>query len=590
MSNRVAEAVNAVLDANPAGVPGQPAAARATTRPTETEGAFPLPDVSGAVAILTRSGPTTVPATGPAIAPAMAPAIAPATAPAPDPATTPADGPATRPAAGVADLDRQRSELAGAIADLARLEIYFAHQPAAAGPLLDALATLLPAGDPLLGQLQGWRDVVDGHHDAQAMQALLGVAVTDPLADLGVVQLMARDPQQAGQAPIAGAKLLQDHADGLIGAFVAEGVAGLGVKLTPKASAAFVKQAVQQSPLDAGMAWRQPDRLYTVHVDPVNAGRDFGQPLIAQVTLFNHGPTDLTIGPDGFIRPGMLFQIQPALGGGAGGPAGQPAPPPTFRAFDSWAGPLVLRRNNQVQQQVRVDQAELLTALDRTISQLFQIDGYVTTNPDTRLAGDTFKFANVFARTSVNLNTADAAKGELTGAGGAAGGPGASGPERITAVGQIQGYVKAMRAVRNVPPNIAQDLPTLVEAVHRTFRGDPVPAVAAWAGQAEFALAAPGDRPGLIRNMAADADWRHRQMALLLLPYVGDAALTKQVVGQLAADPQSSVSAYAKADQGLLDLGKPLVPPPPAAKAPPAGGSADAAPPPPLQGTPPPAP
>ena len=559
MSNRVAEAVNAVLDAGPAGAASQPAAGRATTRPIESEGAFPLPDVSGAVAVLTR----------------------------PPPAAGPATQPAAGPAAGPANLDAKRSALVDALANLARLEVYFAHQPVAAEPLLDALRKVLPAGDPLLVQLQGWSDVVAGGRDPQAMQGLLGVALADPLAELGVVQLMARDPQQAAQAPIAGAKLFQDHADGLVGAFIAEGVAGQGVKLTPKATAAFLKQAVQQSPLDAGMAWKQPDRLYTVHVDPVNTGRDFGQPLIALVTLFNHGSTDLTIGEDGFIRPGVLFQIQPALGGGAaaggaaaggaaaGGAVGQPAPPPTFTAFDTWAGPLVLRRNNRVQQQVRVDQAQLLVALERTISQLFQIDGYVTTNPDTRLAGETFRFASQFARTSVNLNTADQAKAALTGVGGAAGGAGASGPERITAVGQIQGYVKAMRAVRNVPPNIAQELPTLVEAVHRTSAGDPLPAVAAWAGQAEFALAAAADRPALIRAMAADPDWRHRQMALVLVPFANDPALTKQVVGQLTADLQGSVRAYAVADQGLLDLGKPLVPTPPPA---------------PAAGTPPPAP
>jgi hypothetical protein len=53
--------------------------------------------------------------------------------------------------------------------------------------------------------------------------------------------------------------------------------------------------------------------------------------------------------------------------------------------------------------------------------------------------------------------------------------------------------------------------------------------------------------------MAEDPDWRHRQIALLLINGI-DPALRDQLLEQLVTDPQSSVRAEALTVKGFLAL------------------------------------
>ncbi len=291
LSNRVADAVNAVNAAVAGGPATRPAAGatgpRAATRPMDFAGPFPLPDASGAAAVIRRSDGA-------------------------DAATQPvADAVAVPPAA--------RADFVEAVADLARLEIYFAKKPDAAAPLLDALAGVLPDNDPLLSQLRGLSDLVAGQSatppDAaqldRARGELLAVAATDPLAAIGLVQLLPRaTPAEQQSADRAARKLLQDHAAGLVGAFVAEAVVNPRVQLVPNAQAVMpLQQALGSFPRDLLGAATQPQRLYTVHAEPVDVGRTVGEPLVARITLFNISPADLTVGDDGIIRPGLLVQL-----------------------------------------------------------------------------------------------------------------------------------------------------------------------------------------------------------------------------------------------------------------------------------------
>ncbi len=526
LSNRVANAVNAALDlggppgggggnggaaAGGRGAGGGTATPRATTRPMESEGAFPLPDPAPAVAALKGS----TAATQPAVAEAA------------------------------------RSELVMALADLARLEILFAHKPDAAAPLIDALRQLLPTdgptgsptGSPLVAQLQGLQSLAAG--DLKAAGATLApIAATDPLAGMGLVQVQLKTGGNQPAAERAARTLIQDHPDGLVGAFLVEALSSPNVRLIPTAVAAKLSPALTAFPHDLFLLGSQPSRVYSIHAEPVDIGRSYGQPLLARVTIFNFSSSPITVGDDGVIRPGILFSMAPELG---------QRQPTAYPAFDTLSGKVVIGPNQNIQQVVRVDQSALLGVLAQTVNLAFQVDGQVATNPDGAPGGYAVRLTKPFVRTSV-LADVPKAVADLNG-----GLP----KDRVTALGVLQAYVQTVRSVRNLEPKVAQALVGLATDVQRA-RNDPTPAVAAWATVADFVLSPTPGHPATIRAMAADPNWRTRQLSLLLLPVVNDPALSKEVVAKLADDPQDSVKAYAVAAQGLIAMGLPSngIPPP----------------------------
>jgi hypothetical protein len=500
MSNRVAESVNGVLDA--AGPTTRPAgpSTRAATRPIDAEGSFPLPEVSGAAAIL-KDAP---------------------------------DGP-----------PQLRQAFVEAVADLARLEIYFAKKPDAAAPLLDGLRQLLPAGDPLLAQLQGLSSLVAGD-TKDAAATLAGVAKDDPLAAMGLVLGQWKDnPKDTEQADAEARKLIQDHPSGLVGAFLVEALVNPRVRLLPKGEQQPMQQLLASFPRDLFSLGVQPSRLYSVHVEPVEAGRDWGQPLLVQVTLSNACGADLTLGDDGMIRPGLLFQMTPLTAGDRR---------QTYPAYDTLAGPLVLHPREYTQQVVRVDQSALLGVLDRNVRLMFQVDGRMITNADTGVGGYVATFTKPFARTAVNVQVVADARKQLDGARAGDGSP----RDRITAIGELQAYVREVRGARNQDPAVVRDVADLANAVHRA-RNDDVRAVAAWAAQGDFALSTDvGGRAALIGDLLASPDWRQRQLALVLVAAVPDPALQRKVIDALQGDAQPSVASYAKAAAALVNLKLPM--------------------------------
>ena len=567
LSNRVAELSNAVTGADgqggltgaaPAGGLAAPAAAavgpRATTRPIEAEGAFPLPDVSAAVDAVVRAGAVTPP-----------PTTGPTTEPATQPAVVDALSPRGRQA---------RAAFVQAVGDLARLEIMFARKPDLAAPLIEALKKMVPPDDSLLTQLTGWATLAVGDN-AGAEKTLAPTAQSDPLAALGLVQAIAGqgDPARANLVQLMAQTLVQKYPAGLVGAFLADGLAAQRARVVPKPGLApQLQQAANAFPAALAREARNPTKLYSLHVEPVDAGRSFGQPLLAKVTLFNFGPADLTIGEGGYVRPGLLFQVV-AVPIAAAGP--NPPPPVAYPAFDTWACPLVVPPNRFVQQVVRVDQTAFLASLAGTAGLNINVDGTVATNPDARLGGYGVRFTKKFARNPVNADAIRRDRNLLVAGGAPNGGPNGGVPrERLVALDEVVAYVRSKAGVRNLAPVLARELGDLAAVVHRA-QNDPSPAVSTWAAHADFALAAPPAQEAIVRTLATDPDWRHRQMALVLAAELGNSPAVPQVVGRLRADPQTSVRAMATAYQGLLDLGQPL--PNTTPPAPPAAGGKPAA-------------
>ena len=145
----------------------------------------------------------------------------------------------------------------------------------------------------------------------------------------------------------------------------------------------------------------------------------------------------------------------------------------------------------------------------------------------------------------------------------------------MTALVELEAFVRGTMANRNQNPQALRDAADVVNVIHKAARQDPDPTVAAWAALAEFTLLpAEADRISVIRDLLVlnnPGQWPSRQIALVLVPAVTDRALVRMVLDKLASDPQPTVAAMANAERGLLDRNVPLDGHDPAGPGPPGG-------------------
>jgi hypothetical protein len=480
LSNRVVEVVNQVAKS----ATNQP-----TTRALNTEGDYPLPDLTAVVAKLKTDGNA---------------------------------------------ADKQL--FIEAVADLARLDIYFAQKADAAAPLIDALHGLLPDNDPLLAQLQGWNAVLANKPD-EANAKLTSIAGQDPLAQLGLVKLMLANPDKRENAESIGRKLVQDYPSGLVGAMIWESLRSARIRLVLTPQAISLGQEVAQFPTALFALAEKPVAIYSIHATPDFAGKYFGDSLLARVTIVNLTDSDLTIGEDGMIKPELLIQATAQTG----------AKPAQFEAVDSLACPVVIRPHLFAEQTIRIDQSQMLAFLSNpdTTNTAFEVSAVLFTNETVnRLGGYPSTFTKTYFRLPTPVTTD---KLQSTLAAIANGAP----AQKITALTQLELLVQKLQKVKNANggPNAA--IQPLMDQLHKAS-GDTIPAVAAWAVKCEFELSEGSDRVGIMHDMVEDSDWRQRQLALALLSGV-DESLQKQVLEKLVVDPQTSVRAEAIAAQGLLN-------------------------------------
>jgi tetratricopeptide (TPR) repeat protein len=484
MNNRIIEAMNAAAPKD--------AANRPTTRPINDPTPLSLPDLTAGAAQVNASSPAV------------------------------------------------KNQFAEALSDMAMLQGYFARQPEMATKLIDALKTVVPDSSPELARLTGWLDLLAKKPD-EAKAQFVSVAEKDPLAELGMVQVMMGSPYPHDHqlAESMGRQLIQQNASGLLGAILWEPLHSDRVKLIPDQQAVAMQKPLGDYPKTLMSAVEQPQSLYSLHVEPVAVGSYTGEPLLAAVTIDNLTSNDLTIGPDGVLKPELLFKVEAQIG----------AKPPSFDAFDNIAGPTVLPSHSQFSQIVRIDQTQLLAFMNTQSDFAFQISGVLTTNEVVnRLGGYQVAFFKPFFReaappndTNIKSFTDSAANGRPD--------------QQITALSMLEKFIFQIRDMKNPPATAKQYIAMMADVIHRG-RHDPLPAVAAWASKCEAELAGPNDYETVVRDMVEDPDWRHRQLAVMLLGGL-DPKVRDELIAKLAMDPQGSVRQDATVMQGMVKLPAP---------------------------------
>jgi tetratricopeptide (TPR) repeat protein len=283
------------------------------------------------------------------------------------------------PEADLKFIAENKPELAGAYATVASgmawLKIYFAEQPAQAAPFVKAVASVMGESNELVARLQGWSFLVAGN-TADATAKLSAVADKDPVAALGMIR-MAK-PDAAGQAASTNEirKLLQGAPSRLTGACIMEGLGKRALKVTPTPAAGDVEKVLADFPKDWMKILDQPQLYYSLRVDPV-AGRvsvPVGEPMLVQISVANVSEYPLTMGPEGIIHPDIWLHAQTR------GVQQQFYP---NEAFARLAGPIVLAPKQSITQIVRLDQAQLLSTLERFPTANFNVGAIAMTNPTT---------------------------------------------------------------------------------------------------------------------------------------------------------------------------------------------------------------
>ncbi len=421
-----------------------------------------------------------------------------------------------------------------AVADLARFQIYFAQQPAASGGLLEALHGVLPDNDSRLADLQGWADMLSNKPD-DARSKLTSIAADDPLAQLGLIKLMSANPDNQQQTESLARKLVQDNPSGLVGAIIWEGVHTPRVKMVLTPQAVALGQQLTAFPSNLLGVAERPQGLYSIHVQPLMVGRYFSEPLLVRVTIENTSNADLTVGDDGVLKPQMIFDLTAKTG-----------KLPKFKAVDTLACPTVIKPHLFVNQVVRVDQSQMLSFLNDNADLAYEISGVLNTNETANgLGGYPVPFMKSFYHLAGPAlpGNMDRAINEI-----AAGRP----EQKITSLSILERFVQKLKDIKAADGSPNKAVPVLMEAIHKS-RSDEIAAVSAWATKCEFELVGDSDRAAIISDLSDDADWRHREIAVLLVPQA-DPTLAKQLLAKLVLDPQTCVRADATAMLGLMNV------------------------------------
>jgi tetratricopeptide (TPR) repeat protein len=477
-------------------------------------------------------------------------APAPTIAPAPDQTAAPA---APTAAGGIASADppdmtgdmallvkANNSQLTdqyiATVTELAWIRLYFLHDNGdGTQRLLAALGQLLPSQDVVLTRLTGWSYLVGGKYD-EARQKLSAVADRDPYAALGMVMILDKAGDKAAADALARATMAA-HPSGPVAAVLYGSLRARGAKVIPTGQAEAVRAALDGFPKDWLNIVSQPQSFYTLVAEPLQPTVEYGQAILARVTIANTGPYDLTLGDQGVIHPDLVF------GANSRGLVEKQMPGALIDRF--WQR-LLLPKGQSASEIVRMDRGPVAKLLSDRPEIPMDFVFSVATNPvyakdgyGLRPAGTSATFGIITERAATPINTLDDLKklyARITD-----GPPG----EHLNAIETAISFGASLRSAAG-QGNTDQQLTTSKDMLNRARQGlgDADPSVRAWT-QYMFAIATPPEQMAdAAAKMLAAGDWPTRMLGLVVAQRLGDggAAAAKQMADD--ADPE--VKAYAR--------------------------------------------
>jgi tetratricopeptide (TPR) repeat protein len=425
-----------------------------------------------------------------------------------------------------------KSQFVTAASDLAFFELFFAEDPTAAAPWIEAVRRCEPPQSPLLARLDGWSFLIQ-KKEPEARQKLSAIDKVDPLASLGLLRL-EKDTQVAD----ARARALRSTAHGTVGAMIASDLIPRKTPLVLSTASEAMRQVLLAFPGEILRLIDAPESFYLVRAEPITAVVDYGSPILVRVTVVNLSKFDLPLGLHGAIRPDLWFDATIR---------GLHAKDYPNIAYDRLAGPLVLRPRQAASRIVRLDQGRLLTTLRTTPYYSIPITATVCTNPITPngraipgAGGQQVTVSNLMEQSplpTVRQEQRDALIKGLTGA------PAAQRPALIEAAALYAG-----RSPDDTPPEFAAQLHASLDVL----LSDPDPTARSWGTFIGILNSSGPLRAAKVSTAAADPYWLVRLLAITASRGSEPLAL-RALAEKLSSDPDPTVARYAKATLDELD-------------------------------------
>jgi len=433
---------------------------------------------------------------------------------------------------------------ASALADLAWLEIYFNNKPADAQQYITPLRQIVPADSVILARLEGFSYLTDGKRD-EARVKLSAVADRDPLAAMGMIDLDRDKPAAVTTAAMR--KLLSENASGTMGAVLIEAMRSHVGLMPGGPDSAAIHEQIDAFPMDwlDILDFSKAQRFYELKADGLGKILyEFGEPVLARVTLTNLSKYDITIGADGIIHPDLWFdvKIQPVLNQTLPGVA-----------LDRITQKMILHPRESVDTVVRVDQGQLGNVLQGNPNLRMALYFSVFTNPVSQQGGIAFgpggyraQFSHTLVRDSTQPDPAvfKAAFARLQ--------EGTPADVRIRTVELLGAYVAVLRNQQN--QGLADRAKELMEFIRKSTN-DSVPSVRAVATYVTAILSDAQVKEGLIRQMLADPSIPQRMLGLAALQQSMEIPQIKELARALAdSDPDPSVKQMAASTIAVTEL------------------------------------
>lgn len=393
-----------------------------------------------------------------------------------------------------------RHYYANNIGDWAWLEIYFAHKPDDAEPMIQLLTHLIPGDDPILHRLRGWAAL--DRSDFDGAQSQFAAAPNDPLSEMGMVEIERRHDVKAAQSHAR--KVLSEHSVGLTGAMLYCDLKGQGVDLVPSNESQAILEQLKRFPIAYMDILAHPSSYYAIHIDPEKTSYEYDEPMLVRIAIQNLTGVDLTVGDDALIRPTILLDAQQRGIGDQLYPG---------IAYDNLNSAMLLRGGDEISQIVRIDGGSFGKVLMDDPASELQYTLLATSNPVpvkgkiyVGLGGFRVQMPRVIERMSTDLSSESGRERVMQMLQSSDGG------QKIRALVLLANYTAQYLAQPNPTPEskkAANDLMKIIDQNSHTGTTS-VDAIATFA---MARLQTGGSKWDALQKLASDPDWEKQLLA-----------------------------------------------------------------------------